>query len=550
MKKFICLLLALCLLPGLFTACGDSAETFSYYISDLPATLDPQLASSAVELTCVQNLYRGLYRLSANGEPVPDAAEGCTLSPDGLTYTFTLKAGLRWSRRWNESKAAYTSATDEYPGVPLTADDFVFALQRVFSPSTGSPYAGLLSDISGASAVQNGADPSVLGVRAPDDLTLIITLKTADADFLKKICCAGAMPCNRDFFTYTAGSYGLRGKNSAAENILSNGFFNITVWDSENGVTLRRPSPEKGQVGRVRLIPENPVIDRPADSTAQDPNAATPLSRLSSGLSNAEILPVGSTGADYDQFTFTSTVWGVAFNCEDSYFSNAAVRVGLSFAALSMDLTPLSPAFAKAGGLVPPSVTLNGASYRQQAGDLLAVQAESQSRALYLSGIEQLISAGSINEKVQGKKLSGVTLLIPEEEPYHEMAVQLSQTWQKELSAFFSLKAVPLAELEEAVRAGGYQLALYPLRAARNDVPALLSVFSADGENLFRYAGAPVPSSGASLDACRTAERALLEAFPFCPLVFETTSFALSGCTDIVIDPFGPILDFTWASMT
>ncbi|MDO5601671.1 MAG: peptide ABC transporter substrate-binding protein [Oscillospiraceae bacterium] len=548
MKKIFCLLLALALSLGLFAACGtDETGTFSYYIAEIPATLDPQVAASAVELTCVQNLYRGLYRLSADGKPVPDVAERCDISDGGLVYTFTLKEGLRWSRRWNEDKAAYTAATEENPGLPLTADDFVFALQRVFTPATGSPYAGLLNNIEGAKAMLNGADASALGVNAQGDRTLVIRLAQPDEDFLKKLCSAGAMPCNRGFFEYTSGSYGLRGKNSVSENVLNNGFFNLTVWDAENGVTLRRPSPEKGQLGRVRLIPENPVIDRPVDSTAQAPEAATPLSRLSAGLSNAEILPLGSIDGAYDQFTFTSTVWGVAFNCNDAYFSNASIRRGLSMAALQKEFSSLSPAFEKAGGIVPPSVTLAGAGYREQAGSLLP--GEQDARGLYISGIEELIGAGVIHEKTEGKKLSGVVLLIPEEEPYHEMAVQLSQVWQKELSAFFSLKEMPLSELEAAVKKGDYQLALYPLRAARNDVPALLSAFSAAGTNLFHYQGVSVPSSGASLEACRNAERQLLEDFPFCPLVFETTCFALSGCKDVIIDPFGPILDFTWASM-
>ena len=52
------------------------------------------------------------------------------MSPDGLTYTFTLKDGLRY--------AAAKGAATEYD---ITAEDFVFAFRRIFRADTASPYA-------------------------------------------------------------------------------------------------------------------------------------------------------------------------------------------------------------------------------------------------------------------------------------------------------------------------------------------------------------------------------------------------------------------------
>ena len=72
-------------------------------------------------LAC-KNLYGGLVRLDAGGQPQPDLAERWTVSPDGLTYTFTLKPGL-----------TYRASRGEQTDYAITAEDFVYAFQRMFS---------------------------------------------------------------------------------------------------------------------------------------------------------------------------------------------------------------------------------------------------------------------------------------------------------------------------------------------------------------------------------------------------------------------------------
>ena len=61
----------------------------------------------------------GLYRLDANTRPVPDMAEGVDISEDQLTYTFTLRDGIKWSN-----------------GDPVTSQDFEYAWLRALDPDT------------------------------------------------------------------------------------------------------------------------------------------------------------------------------------------------------------------------------------------------------------------------------------------------------------------------------------------------------------------------------------------------------------------------------
>ena len=140
MKRVAALLLALLLSAGLLAGCGGDAVNFVYYISDTITTLDPQLASTPAERTAVKNIFSGLYRLDADGIPQPDMALTTDVSSDGLVYTFTLN-----------TDNAFTDG-DELTQ-PVTAADYVFALQRTLNPATGSPYAHSFLSISGAAAV-------------------------------------------------------------------------------------------------------------------------------------------------------------------------------------------------------------------------------------------------------------------------------------------------------------------------------------------------------------------------------------------------------------
>jgi oligopeptide transport system substrate-binding protein len=100
----------------------------------------------------------------AQGAPVPGVATGYEVSEDGLTYTFALRPEARWSN-----------------GDPVVAGDFVYAWRRAVDPATASPYAWFieLMQVEGATAIIAGeATPDTLGVSAPDDRTLVVTLTT------------------------------------------------------------------------------------------------------------------------------------------------------------------------------------------------------------------------------------------------------------------------------------------------------------------------------------------------------------------------------------
>jgi oligopeptide transport system substrate-binding protein len=126
-----------------------------------PTTLDPHTMANGWEINIALELYMGLTTNSVDGKTIPGAAESWTVSPDGRTYTFTLRKNQVWS-----------------DGVALTAADFVYSAQRIFDPKTASPFASLLYAIKNGQAVNTGALPiTALGVSAPDANTLRIELE-------------------------------------------------------------------------------------------------------------------------------------------------------------------------------------------------------------------------------------------------------------------------------------------------------------------------------------------------------------------------------------
>ena len=125
-----------------------------------PASLDPHKITGTWEDRIVSDLMVGLTTDDKDGKSVPGMAERWTTSPDGKTWTFYLRDAV-----WSD-------------GVPVTADDFVFALQRIMDPKTASEYASLLYFIRNAQPVNEGkAAKDALGVRALSPKVLEITLE-------------------------------------------------------------------------------------------------------------------------------------------------------------------------------------------------------------------------------------------------------------------------------------------------------------------------------------------------------------------------------------
>ncbi|MEO5986945.1 MAG: peptide ABC transporter substrate-binding protein [Candidatus Limnocylindria bacterium] len=131
------------------------------YLGGPPGTLDPAFIADAADVQLLLQLYAGLTRLDETGEPYPSLASGWQVSDDGLTYDFTVREDLEFSN-----------------GAPLVAADIRRSWLRLLDPATGATAPDVLSVVHGASERLAGqVDENEVGIEAPDDTSLIVTLR-------------------------------------------------------------------------------------------------------------------------------------------------------------------------------------------------------------------------------------------------------------------------------------------------------------------------------------------------------------------------------------
>ncbi len=125
-----------------------------------PESLDPHRSRLVSETTMLLDLFEGLTTHDVDGNVVAGAAEEWSVSQDGLTWTFRLRPGLKWS-----------------DGEPLKSADFLYSFRRAMTPATASAIADRLFVIRNAQAVMRGeVGPRELGVSAPGPEELVLTL--------------------------------------------------------------------------------------------------------------------------------------------------------------------------------------------------------------------------------------------------------------------------------------------------------------------------------------------------------------------------------------
>ena len=512
--RFVAALLAAFFVLSL-TACGSGSNSFTWFVDSIPANLDPQVASSASDIIACENLYSGLVRRTPDGSLAPELCEQWEVSADRLTYTFYLKDSL-----------TYTASKGDPTDYAITAEDFVFAFQRMFLPGTNSPYAVEFSALENSAAVLAGQKPaSALGVTAAEPLKLVFRLSSPDETFLSKLTLPGAMPCDEAFFDSTRGTYGL-----TSASTLSSGHFYLYNWTS-SGLFLRRAA-SGSQIDSLRLV-ENTT------SSGQSAEELINNEKCTAALDDS------GTPTSLQSVSYSDTTWALLFNC-DSIFASTELRQALGSAAASAVEVPGGGLFAEAKGLIPDGLTVDGMNYRDTAGDV--TPAAMDARALYLTA-RQTLTTSDFNK---------VSLMVPAGSGVTSAAEEINGVWQKEFSLFFSVEEVDEETFAKRLAEGDYTIALAPISAEGGSVYNMLNQFTAAGGGLTGYADslyatqlqASTQATGSS--RCRLlgdCERQLLNDAVAVPLFAQQKRLLISpGIQNLIFDPFGPVLDLTYTT--
>lgn len=230
MKKLLSSLLCFAMVLGL-TACGDAGREdkttlYAAQGGDIEI-MDPAIVDDSVTANVLNQMYEGLYKLDQNGNPVANVATGdAEVSADGLTYTITLKEGIKWS-----------------DGQPLVAGDFIYAWKRAAAMGTADAYYSQFIN-----KIKNGGDGSTLksmdelkdfGAVAETDTKIVITLKEKCAYFQSLLTSTVFYPVRKDAVEKDGGNP-LKSNWADRTDIPTNGAFTATYIDSKDRVELTK----------------------------------------------------------------------------------------------------------------------------------------------------------------------------------------------------------------------------------------------------------------------------------------------------------------------
>lgn len=234
-----------CLL--LLAACGkretpvdEGIRTQTLLVGNLaePRDLDPQVITAYTDMNIVAAIFEGLTVLDEQtGSPLPGAADRWDVSPDGLVYTFHLRANGQWSN-----------------GDKVTAQDFAYSFQRILSPAFASEYSYMLWPIKNAEAFTSGKlkDFAQVGIATPDDATLVLTLERPTPYLLALAAHSTWYPVQRA----TIEKFGRMDQTGTAwtraGNLVGNGPFMLTEWTTNARITVEK-NPHYWDAAHVRL---------------------------------------------------------------------------------------------------------------------------------------------------------------------------------------------------------------------------------------------------------------------------------------------------------
>jgi oligopeptide transport system substrate-binding protein len=190
-----------------------------------PEGLDPHIVTGIPEHHILLCLFEGLVRMDPGDlSIIPGVAERWEVSEDGKTYTFHLRADAKWSN-----------------GDSLTSEDFLYAWQRMLTPTLASEYAYMLYPMENARAFNVGEidDFSQVGCEAPDERTLIVRLENPTPTFLSMHGHYSWFPVHRETIEQFGPMDDRTSKWTRPGNLVGNGPYVLSKWIPNSVIEVR-----------------------------------------------------------------------------------------------------------------------------------------------------------------------------------------------------------------------------------------------------------------------------------------------------------------------
>ena len=377
MKKLLSLLMIMLLLVGCSGGNngggGDAApadggsDAVTVVTLQAPTPLismDPVVVTDGTSFSALTMCFSGLMSLDADGNPVPDAAESFTVSDDGTLYTFKLRDGAVWSN-----------------GDPVTANDFVYAWDRMRSEESAADYA-FLWDIC-----------AVESYKAVDDLTFEVKLSSPSGFFLGLTAFPSMFPINAKVAQEKGDQYAL-----STGDMVYNGPYTMTGWTAGYSFEFEQ-NPTYWDAANFDANYAKKVIFREITDTQ------TALMEYESGNLDTVSLSGEQVDANSSAPGFVNRLAGYMYyltiNMGNNHhnrtgaadLSNANIRKAISFAIDREEIARvLNDGSVAAGGIVPIDLAANpatGADFREDQGYIVSYD-EAKAKDFYAKGVAEL----------------------------------------------------------------------------------------------------------------------------------------------------------------
>ena len=470
-----------------------------------PADLDPQTATILSDQNILMALFEGLTALDEQSStPVHAAAERWENSADGLTWTFHLRAGLKWSN-----------------GEALTAQDFVDSWRRALNPSLAADNAWYLYPVKNAQAYNTGklADASALGFAAPDARTVVITLGEPTPYLPALVSLPAWFPLNPRILGKFGGMEKRGTAWTRAGNLIGNGAFTLKGWTPNVRILVEKNpyywDADGTKLRQIAFVPiENPDAEERSFRAGQlHVTFALPVSKIA-GWQERE--PSKLRLDPMLQSVF------LRFNVTKPPLDNPKVRRALSL-ALDRDTlarTVLQASRLPAHALTPPGT--GGYTARASVGtDFDAAR-------------RLLVEAGFPG----GAGLPVIELQARNDELMPRLAEAMQATWQRELGVRITVAPVEQKTWIQNQQNLGYAISTAAWTADFPDPVTFLGLFT--GEGSYNWTGWENPlfdhllsEAAATTDQPRRyeifqqAEKILLEESPIAPLHFGAQTYLI-----------------------
>lgn len=476
-----------------------------YVMSSEPETLDPNMNNYASSSNVLLNLFTGLYQYSADGTGVePACAESHTVSEDGLTYTFKLREGLKWS-----------------DGSPLTAADFEYSWKRELKQDTASAAAWQLYYIKNGEAYNNGqCEADEVGVKAIDDTTLEVVLNNPTPYFVNLTAANNFAPVKKEAVE------GAEVWTKSADTYVCNGPFMMAEIRPQEGYSLVK-NPNYVFADTVALDGVEMIFIEQAEAALSAYNAGD-VDAMSSGSIETQAMTQYDGSEELHSYDLIGTSY-YDFNCEKEYMTKE-VRKALSMAisrdTINQVAVPSKPKSAYA--FVPFGIPYaeEAEDFRTKIGNNLITEDVEAAKQL-------LADAGYPN----GEGLPTLQLIITNTKENKDKAQILQALWKENLGVSVDIVTFESKVYWDEHGAGNFDIAFDGWTGDYPDPNTNLSIFNKSrmekecrwrSEEALRYndlleEAATLADNNARMELFVEMEQILMDEMPVMPLYFRNT---------------------------